>query len=131
DAFNSLDVTDRGPPITNPLQADRSGAEEVRTVILYAPAVGGWPLTYQWKFNPANLAGATNAWLVVEGGLQTQAGLYSVTVSNAWGMVTMPATRLTVVPAILTQPPQDQVVYLGGTARFEAHVKASGPLSYQ
>jgi len=45
--------------------------------------------------------------------------------------VTMPATRLTVVPAILTQPPQDQVVYLGGTARFEAQVKASEPLSYQ
>lgn len=54
-------------------------------------ATGTAPLRYQWRFNGANLAGATSASLVT-----TQAGNYSVVVSNVAGSVASATATLTV-----------------------------------
>jgi hypothetical protein len=49
------------------------------------------PVTYQWLFNGANLAGATNASLTLNNVTFAQAGSYSVVVSNSAGIVTSTA----------------------------------------
>jgi hypothetical protein len=49
------------------------------------------PVTYQWLFNGASLAGATNASLTLNNVTFAQAGSYSVVVSNSAGIVTSTA----------------------------------------
>jgi alpha-tubulin suppressor-like RCC1 family protein len=130
-SFHSLALVGDGPPVVKFFVPDRLVAAGVGEVRFYASAVGGWPPTYQWQFNGADLPGATNSWLTLKGVQQTQAGLYSVVVSNAYGKVISPGARLTVVPANIIQPPQDQVIHLGGTATFTVEAQAAGSLGYQ
>lgn len=51
-------------------------------------ATGTDPLTYQWHFNGADLIGKTSKTLGLTGIKFTNAGPYTVTVSNADGVVT-------------------------------------------
>jgi uncharacterized protein (DUF1800 family) len=51
-------------------------------------AAAGSALTYQWKFNGANITGATNATLALTSLQPSQAGLYTVTVTSAGNSVT-------------------------------------------
>src|SRR5207249_2886690 len=60
---------------------------------------GQGPLFYQWLFNGAPLAGATNAALVFSGVRTNQAGAYSVSVSNALGAISSSVVVLNVVRA--------------------------------
>jgi hypothetical protein len=59
-------------------------------------AAGSPPLTYQWKFNGNDLAGATSSNLSITNVQQTAQGDYSVAVSNPVGSVTSPTAHLTV-----------------------------------
>ena len=129
DGTYSLALIGSGPPVPGPRLVDRAVAQAAGTVVFYASAVGGWPLTYQWQCNGTNLVGATNAWLVLTTPPLIDAGIYSVIVSNAWGQATAQAGLLNVVPALFSQI--DQVAHLGGTATFTMGVEASPPLSYQ
>jgi hypothetical protein len=54
-------------------------------VFLRALATGSWPLNYQWRFNGMDLPGATNNVLWLAGLQDSQAGAYSVVVSNIVG----------------------------------------------
>jgi uncharacterized delta-60 repeat protein len=54
------------------------------------------PLTYQWQFNGANIAGATNTSLGLANLQYTNAGNYGVTVSNAWSGITSSNATLAV-----------------------------------
>jgi hypothetical protein len=67
-------------------------------------ATGTAPLKYQWKFNGANLALATNAALTFGSVTTNQAGTYSVAVSNAAGSTNSTAslTVCATVAATLT-----------------------------
>ena len=60
-------------------------------------------LSYQWQKNGANLAGETNASLILS---NANAGVadanYSVVISNDWGSVTSPLARVTVATALPT-----------------------------
>jgi len=57
-------------------------------VTLSVTATSVFPMSYQWRFNGVNLAGATNASLVLKNVQDAQAGAYAVEVSNAIGAVT-------------------------------------------
>jgi len=59
-------------------------------------ATGSNPLSYQWRFNSNPIAGATSASLSLTSVTSAQAGVYSVTVSNAAGSVTSTGATLTV-----------------------------------
>jgi alpha-tubulin suppressor-like RCC1 family protein len=129
--FHDLALIGHGAPVPGPPQVERRVAQEVGTVIFYAPAVGGWPLSYQWQCNGTNVPSATNSWLLVTNALSEQAGLYYVRVSNAAGNVTAPVAHLSVVPAVFTRLLTDRVTYLGATFGLEPTVQGSEPFTYQ
>src|SRR5262245_28283906 len=72
------------------------------TVILYQQAAfgviarGAAPLSYQWRKDGMLIAGATNDQIVLRQAHFSDAGLYSVVVSNAEGSVTSAEAGLTV-----------------------------------
>ena len=95
-------------------------------------ASGTQPLSYQWRFNGANIAGATAAIYSTNNVQLSHAGNYTVVVSNAFGVVTSAVAHLSVSPvlAIITQP-QSQTVVAGSGAGFSVVADGAPPLSYQ
>src|SRR6266850_464384 len=69
-------------------------------------ASGIAPLSYQWRFNGANLPGATNTNLTISNIQPANEGNYSVVVSNFLGGATSSVAVLTVLlpPNIISQP---------------------------
>ncbi len=65
-------------------------------------ATGGGTLSYQWFFNGAAIAGATGPTYVKGAAAASDAGSYTVTVSNATGSVTSSAATLTIGTASAT-----------------------------
>ena len=63
---------------------------------LTVTATGSLPLSYQWQFGGVDLPGATNATLGLGNVQLTNAGSYSVMVTNAYGAVTSATVVLTV-----------------------------------
>ena len=76
-------------------------------------AVSQYPMSYQWRFNQANLLGATNAILTLLGVTTNQAGLYSVTITNQAGHVASSNAVLSVFPSALS--------FLNGAALSAGH----------
>lgn len=59
-------------------------------------AAGAAPLSYQWQFNNADIAGAIGQSLVLQDPLLTQVGNYRVRVTNSFGNVTSNNAALTI-----------------------------------
>ena len=98
-------------------------------------AAGTAPLAYQWYFNTNTLLDdATNSMLTITNVQTTNAGFYSVVITNAYGSVTSAVAALTVnlpvAPSIITQP-QDQTVSPGADVSFSVVAGGSEPFSYQ
>jgi alpha-tubulin suppressor-like RCC1 family protein len=62
--------------------------------LLQVTAIGSGPLYYQWRLNGTNIAGATGSSLLLNHLEVSQAGNYSVVISNAWGVLS--STKATV-----------------------------------
>ncbi|MED4420313.1 immunoglobulin domain-containing protein, partial [Schinkia azotoformans] len=72
-------------------------------------ATGDAPLSYQWKKDGTDIAGATSASLTINNAQESDEGSYTVVVSNGAGNVISTAATLTVTPApvaptITTEP---------------------------
>ncbi|MGA8149280.1 MAG: LamG-like jellyroll fold domain-containing protein, partial [Gallionellaceae bacterium] len=81
------------------MQPTNQTVVEGQTATFSVNATGTRPLNYQWMLNTTNLAGATNASLILTNVQLTNAGNYTVTVTNAYGSVTSSNALLTVNPA--------------------------------
>ena len=70
----------------------------------FTASVGGsTPLSYQWSFGGTNLAGATRSTLTLTNVTPVQAGLYTLTVTNAFGSVATSANlAVTIEPPSIT-----------------------------
>jgi hypothetical protein len=79
-------------------------------------ATGTPPLRYQWRFGSANLAGATLSALTLANVQVTNAGNYTVLVTNAYGSVTSVIATLTVANVDIAET--NRTVYVGGTTSF-------------
>ena len=106
----------------------------VGKAITFTVAARGTSLNYQWLKNGSVLAGATSAQLTFNSLQLSNAGSYSVRVSNSLGSVTSRIAELTVNPAIppptITQSPSSIAVEKGSSVTLA--VNAQGPgLSYQ
>jgi uncharacterized repeat protein (TIGR01451 family) len=95
-------------------------------------AAGAAPLSYQWRFNGADLSGATNATLTISNAQPVNAGPYTVRITNQVGSVTSAVATLTVLlPPSFTLQPQSQTNLAGGTAVFTATGVGTAPLAWQ
>ena len=95
-------------------------------------ASGTPPLSYRWLFGTNPVAGGTGSSLVLSNVQPSQAGSYSVVVSNAYGPVASSNALLTVLtPPTITSQPTNQTVAVGGTTTFTVVATGSPPLNYQ
>jgi hypothetical protein len=79
-------------------QPESQAASEGNNVTFSVAADGSSPLVFQWHKGDGALSGATTAMLAFNAIQLTDAGAYTVTVSNAGGSVTSAAASLTVTP---------------------------------
>jgi hypothetical protein len=96
-------------------------------------ATGSRPLTYQWNFEGTPLAGATNTVFTIEDAQPTNAGVYTVTLTNPFQSVTSSNALLTVLarpPTIVTQP-ASQTNNPGATVNFIVVAGGTPPFGYQ
>ncbi|MDB6109636.1 MAG: Immunoglobulin I-set domain protein, partial [Pedosphaera sp.] len=95
-------------------------------------ATGTAPLSYQWQFNGAVIPGATATNLPLSNVQPTDAGNYTVVVTNSTASTTSAVAVLTVLlPPVITAGPQSTTSLVGASAAFTATATGSAPLSYQ
>ena len=133
----SLTASDNFPPrIQDPTQpADRNVTEGQATTFSAGLLAGTVPFTFQWFTNGVPIPGATSATFTLDSVMNTDAGNYSVEITNPMGSrVTSRAAVLTTTPiaVVLTDLnlPADRMVAEGSSATFT--VAATGTLlTYQ
>jgi hypothetical protein len=99
-----------------------------QSVGLVVGAIGSGNLDYQWYFNGVTIAGATSSNYALNNIQFTNAGLYSVVVSSAYGSVTNMSYQLVVNPAnisIGTCP----IIYINGTVGYNYTIQSSTNLA--
>ena len=105
-----------------------------QTATFAVVASGTDPLSYQWYFNTNTLlSGAASGSLEIDNAQTSDAGAYSVIVSNPYGSATSVVATLTVLtaaPSIVTQP-TDQTIMVGQDASFTVAASGTVPLAYQ
>ena len=89
--------TDTSPPSITSAPSNRSG-DRGGSLKLLVGADGAEPLSYQWRFNGTNLAGATTNLYVLTNLQAASAGSYTVVVTNTYGRATSSVATLTVNP---------------------------------
>jgi hypothetical protein len=96
-------------------------------------AAGSPPLSYQWLFNGENIPGASATNLVVASIQSTNAGNYTVVVTDsASASITSAVAVLTVLlPPTFTATPANATNDAGTTAQFSALVAGSAPITYR
>jgi endonuclease/exonuclease/phosphatase family metal-dependent hydrolase len=103
-------------------------------VLFSVTASGASPLSYQWYFNTNTpIPGAQASTLTMTNVQLTNAGTYSVIITNTYGSTTSSVATLTVTnagPSITTQP-QNQSVVPGASATFSVAATGTAPLGYQ
>jgi hypothetical protein len=95
-------------------------------------AIGSGTLNYQWRKDGTAIPGATSTTYSIQTAKVTDAGAYTVVVSNAVGSVTSGTAALVVgePPVILTQP-VDRAVNLGAALSLSVTASGAAPLTYQ
>jgi hypothetical protein len=95
---------------------------------------GTGPFSYQWYRGGTALAGATSSTLTLTLTQDSDAGDYTVKVTNAFGSATSTAGKLTTtspVPLTITEQPVGGTLLNGTTVNLRVGVKGSGPITYQ
>lgn len=102
-------------------------------ISLAASATGSGTLNYQWRFNTANISGATTNPFVLANAQLANSGNYTVVLTNAFGSVTssIAALLLTNAPPVIVSQSSGQSVLAGQPATFNVSVTGTSPLNYQ
>jgi len=90
-------------------------------------------IRYQWRFNGADILGATSSTLVLTNLQEDQSGVYTVSVSDEVGsLVSQPASLFVVTPPTITaQPPAQIFAVVGDTVQLSVSAGGTLPLSYR
>ena len=100
-------------------------------------ASGTAPLGYQWFRNGVavtdggTITGAATAFLTLGNVLQSNAGSYSVVVTNPAGSVTSQVATLTVLDPFIISQPVSRYADPGDTVTFSVSAAGTAPLGYQ
>lgn len=115
-------------------QAANRGAAVAFSVGTSAPSL----VTYQWLKNGTNLLdganvfGSTTSMFTITNVSDTDAGDYSVIVSNAFGSVSSSNATLTVIdPPLITAQPRSVLVLAGTNVAFDVSVIPAAGVSFQ
>jgi hypothetical protein len=107
-------------------------------VIFTVSATGAQPLSYRWRFNGAALSdggrvsGAASTSLAISNLLTSDAGNYTVVVTNTYGSVTSAVATLAVLaPPVITAQPANRSVMVGETLAFGVSATGTAPLNYR
>ncbi len=131
DAIKFSEPDETPPVILSPPLSQTINAGD-RASFFVLPA-GTEPLTFQWRFNGADISGATGTGYTINTVLASSAGTYSVMISNVTGTVSTQAvltvTGLDLPPSITVQP-QSQTVTAEAPVTFSVSAAGPPPLSY-
>jgi hypothetical protein len=121
------------PTITTP-PASRTVTAGNTTTFTVA-AAGTAPLSYEWRYNNVAIAGATGASYTLNNVQPSNAGNYTVIVSNPYGSAsTIPAiltvTPQGIVPSVISAP-SSQNANRGSPVIFTVVAAGSAPLTYE
>jgi uncharacterized repeat protein (TIGR03803 family) len=115
-------------------QTNNAGA----TVTFHVSATSLTPMVYQWQkdgtnlANAGNISGATTNTLSITGISDSDAGPYSVILTNSDGSVTSSNATLTVIdPPVITGQPANLLVLPGTNVAFGLSLTGTAPLRYQ
>ncbi len=133
DAARFVLVTPLTPPsITLQPQPPAQSVNVGQSATFAVTAAGTAPLSYQWRFNSTNLLGATASSYTRDSVQASDAGSYSVVVTNIAGSATSSNALLSVnVPPVIIAPPLDLIVIAGQDALFSVTATGTAPLVYQ
>ena len=131
--FSDVSFSGEEPIILTPpniiTQPKSQTVNEGSSVTFSVTAEGTKPLNYQWYKDSEVISGAINSNYTIESTQLSDAGSYTVTVSNNAGSVTSEEAILTVEPVIIieapviTEQPVSQTVTEGGAVTFNVEVK--------
>jgi len=99
-------------PVIFQAPQDRSVVEG--TNVTLTVVAGGYPLTYQWRFNGHDLPDGTNADLTIVNAGAANVGFYSVVVSNSLGVATSAQSLLNVTRATIGGKGNPNVLVVAG-----------------
>ncbi len=99
---------------------------------LSVTASGAAPLSYQWKKGDTSISGATASSYTIASVSSSDAGDYTVVVSNSNGSVTSNVATLTINTAVtITQQPVDTAVNPGASFTLSVTATGTAPITYQ
>lgn len=131
----SLSPTNNATAPTISSQPQNTTATEGGNASFTVTAAGIPIPTYQWSKGGTAIAGATTATLSLTNVKASDAGTYTVTVSNSAGSVTSNPATLTVNPAAtaptITTQPTSQTVTAGASATFSVVATGTPTPTYQ
>ncbi len=96
----------------------------------FTVTAGGTISSYQWRFNGANIPGATTSSYTKANVQGTDAGNYDVVVANGVGITNPVAAVLKISPAVMAQP-ASRTNNEGTLATFSVVAGGQAPLNYQ
>ena len=128
----TVNPTDAAPVITTQPAAQTVTAGQTAT---FSVTASGTSLSYQWRKNGSNIAGATTSTYTTPATfIVDNAAVFTVVVSNSAGGVTSGGAELTVsaiAPTITLQPTAPLPISPGQTATFTVTAIGTEPLTYQ
>ncbi len=100
---------------------------------LWVSVSGALPISYQWRRGPTPIPGATHSTLGFQPAALSDAGSYSVVVSNFVGMATSEVAVVTVTntPPVIYSQPASRTVLNGTFVSFITYAQSLTPASYQ
>jgi endonuclease/exonuclease/phosphatase family metal-dependent hydrolase len=125
-----------GVAVTNPptiLTQPQSQTNSIGSLVEFTVSASGTaPLVYQWRFNNATLSGANTSSFTITNAQSTNAGDYTVVITNVAGSVTSAIAALTISSDLaINSQPQNLSVAVGENASFSVTASGAAPLHYQ
>lgn len=131
DAAKFVFVPPAQPPVITNQPLGRAVNQGSNTTFLVG-VTGTPPLSYQWRFEGVNIAGATTSSFTRSNVQPFHEGDYSVVLTNVAGTVTSAVAFLVVnIPPSLSTQPQSQSVWRGQDVQFTVNAGGTEPLNFQ
>jgi RHS repeat-associated protein len=128
---NALVSVDVPPTILS--QPVSVSAKEGGLVVFNILAKSSRPINYQWRWKGSKIPNAVSSQFKISSARLTNAGNYSVVLSNALGSTNSIEVMLVVTndPPLITKAPTNQTVLLGSNAVLNVTATGAEPLAYQ